>query len=323
MKEILLSGVKPTGKLHIGNYFGAMRQFLDMQNDYDSHIFIADLHALTSVQDPNLMKEYITDLVIDYLAVGLDPKKVTLFQQSAVPQVTELAWIFNCMTTMPYLMRAHAFKDAEAKNKEINVGVFDYPILMAADILLPNANVVPVGKDQKQHVEIARDIAEKFNRTYGETFTLPKARILEETATIVGTDGQKMSKSYNNTISLFGTDEEIKEAVMKIPTDSAGIEDSKNPDASIIYQIHSLLLNDVERIELRKKFTDGGVGYKQLKDDLISDLQKFISPIRQKREDLIKNKRKVLKMLEKNNNKMHKKIEARMKDIRKKVGLTI
>lgn len=323
MKEILLSGVKPTGKLHIGNYFGAMRQFLDMQNDYDSHIFIADLHALTSVQDPNLMKEYITDLVIDYLAVGLDPKKVTLFQQSAVPQVTELAWIFNCMTTMPYLMRAHAFKDAEAKNKEINVGVFDYPILMAADILLPNANVVPVGKDQKQHVEIARDIAEKFNRTYGETFTLPKARILEETATVVGTDGQKMSKSYNNTISLFGTDEEIKEAVMKIPTDSAGIEDSKNPDASIIYQIHSLLLNDVERIELRKKFTDGGVGYKQLKDDLISDLQKFISPIRQKREDLIKNKRKVLKMLEKNNNKMHKKIEARMKDIRKKVGLTI
>src|SRR3990167_4259767 len=191
-KKILLSGVKPTGRPHIGNYFGAMKQFVELQNEYETHIFIADLHALTSVQNREELEENTLGVLLDYMAIGLDPKNVTLYKQSDVPQVAELAWIFNCLTTMPYLMRAHAFKDAEAKNKEINVGLFDYPILMAADILIQDADVVPVGQDQKQHVEYARDTAQKFNNIFGEVFKLPEAMILEGMATVLGTDGRKM-----------------------------------------------------------------------------------------------------------------------------------
>jgi tryptophanyl-tRNA synthetase len=323
MKKVLLSGVKPTGRPHLGNYFGAMKQFVDLQDDYDSHIFIADFHALTSVQNRDSLEENIINEFLDYLAIGLDPKKVTIFKQSDVPEVTELSWIFDCITTMPYLMRAHAFKDAEAKDKEINVGVFNYPILMAADILLPESDVVPVGKDQKQHVEYARDIAEKFNRIYGDTFKLPKELILEDVQTIPGTDGQKMSKSYGNTIPLFATDEEIKKAVMSIPTDSAAIEDSKNPDESVIYQIHSLVLNDEQKQSLRKRFEEGGLGYKEAKENLIEDLIKFISPMREKREELAKNKNKIIKVLQKGGKRMRKKIQPKMNEVRKKIGIKI
>lgn len=323
MKKVLLSGVKPTGRPHLGNYFGAMKQFVDLQDEYNSHIFIADLHAMTSVQDGLVMSDNIVDEFLDYLAIGLDPKKVTLFKQSDVPEVTELAWIFDCITTMPYLMRAHAFKDAEAKDKEINVGVFNYPILMAADILLPGADVVPVGKDQKQHVEYARDIAEKFNRIYGETFTLPKELILEDVQTVPGTDGQKMSKSYGNTIPLFATDEEIKKAVMRIPTDSAGIDEPKNPDESIIYQIHSLILDKSGKAALREKFEKGGLGYKEAKENLIDDLIAFIAPMRERREKLARNKSKVIKILQKGGKKMRKQITPKMDEIRSKVGTKI
>ena len=204
--KILVSGVKPTGRPHIGNYLGAMKQYADLQNDFESYIFIADLHALTTLQNPTELRSNIFDVALDYLAIGLNPDKVTIYKQSDVPQVAELAWIFESLTTMPYLMRAHAFKDAEAKNKEINVGTFNYPMLMAADILLPDADVVPVGLDQKQHIEIARDTAEKFNRIFGETFKLPEPLIMDTVKTIPGTDGQKMSKSYKNTIGLFATD---------------------------------------------------------------------------------------------------------------------
>lgn len=323
MKKVLLSGVKPTGRPHLGNYFGAMKQFVDLQDEYNSHIFIADLHAMTSVQEGSVMTDNIVDEFLDYLAIGLDPKKVTLFKQSDVPEVTELAWMFDCITTMPYLMRAHAFKDAEAKDKEINVGVFNYPILMAADILLPDADVVPVGKDQKQHVEYARDIAEKFNRIYGETFKLPKEIILEEVETVPGTDGQKMSKSYGNTIPLFATDEEIKKAVMSIPTNSAGIDEPKNPDESIIYQIHSLVLDDSAKATLREKFEKGGLGYKEAKENLINDLIAFIAPMRERRKKLAANKSKVIKILQKGGKKMRKQITPKMDEIRRKVGTKI
>ena len=214
-KKILISGVKPTGRVHIGNYFGAMRQFVDLQNKFESYIFIADYHAMTTVQNREELKQGIIDVALDYLAIGLDPKKVTLFKQSDIPQVAELGWIFNCITTMPYLMRAHAYKDAEAKNKEINVGLFDYPLLMASDILIQDADIVPVGQDQKQHVEYARDTAQKFNRIFGETFKMPEPFILPNVETVIGIDGRKMSKSYDNVIPLFATDEEIKKAVMK------------------------------------------------------------------------------------------------------------
>ena len=321
MKKILLSGVKPTGRPHIGNYFGAMKQFVDMQNDYDNHIFIPDLHAITSMTNGAELKQSVIDLILDYLAIGLDPKKTILFKQSDIPEVTELAWILGCLTTMPYLMRAHAFKDAEAKNKDINVGVFNYPVLMAADILLSDADIVPVGRDQKQHVEIARDIAEKFNRTYGETFKLPSEKIIEAVATVPGIDGQKMSKSYKNTIPLFATDDEIKTAVMKIPTDSAGIDDAKDPDKSIIYQIHSLILDDEGKMALREKFTKGGFGYKALKDALITDMIAFIAPLREKRAELAKDANVAIAVLKDGRTKIRSKVEAKINEVREKVGI--
>lgn len=311
-KKILLSGVKPTGRPHIGNYFGAMKQFVELQDEYEAHIFIADLHALTTVQNRVELEENTLGVLLDYMAIGLDPKKVTLYKQSDVPQVAELAWIFNCLTTMPYLMRAHAFKDAEAKNKEINVGVFDYPLLMAADILLPEADAVPVGQDQKQHVEIARDMAQKFNNTFGETFKLPEAMIVEDVATVLGTDGRKMSKSYGNTIPLFATDEEIEKAVMGIVTDS-GSEIPEN-----VYAIHSLLRN---KNDLEVIYAENKGQYKKLKELLIEDLKNFIRPMREKRQALEVDKEAVLEVLKEGGNKARERIGKKMEEVRRKVGL--
>src|SRR3989338_5628550 len=205
MQKTILSGVKPTGRPHIGNYFGAMRQFVELQNEYQSYFMIADYHALNLIQNAKEMRELSLDVAIDFLAIGLNPKKSIIFKQSDVPENTELAWIFDTITTVPYLKRAHAYKDAMAKGGEedVSAGTFSYPMLMAADILLYDPDVVPVGADQKQHVEIARDTADKFNRTFGDTFKLPDVMIMKDVAVVPGTDGRKMSKSYKNTISLF------------------------------------------------------------------------------------------------------------------------
>lgn len=313
-KKILISGVKPTGTVHIGNYFGAMKQFADFQDKYESYVFIADLHALTSVQDREQMSESILNVALDYLGIGLDPEKVVLFKQSDVPEVTELAWTFNCLTTMPYLMRAHAFKDAEAKNKEINVGVFDYPILMAADILIHDADVVPVGQDQKQHIEYARDTAEKFNRIFGDTFKLPESLILENVATVIGTDGRKMSKSYGNIIPLFATHEEIKKAVMGIVTDSSsGVPEN-------VYNLHKLFRSEEE---LKNLYEEKKGKYKDLKEALIEDMESFISPMRERREKFAKDKDYVIKLLSENGAKMRAKISSKMEDVRRKIGIKI
>ena len=250
-KKTLLSGVKPTGRPHIGNYFGAMRQFVNMQDEYNAIYMIVDYHALNFIQNKEEMSRNILDLALDYLAIGLDPQKSIIFKQSDVPEHGELTWIFDTITTMPFLMRAHAYKDAEAKNKEISVGAFNYPMLMAADILMYDTDVVPVGQDQKQHVEYARDTAEKFNRIFGSTslttsgqiFKMPESKILQDVAVVPGTDGQKMSKSYGNTIELFATQEEIKKAVMSIVTDSKSVGDPKNPDEDNIFKLHKLFMN--------------------------------------------------------------------------------
>lgn len=323
MPKILLSGVKPTGRPHIGNYFGAMKQFVEMQNDHQCFFILADYHALNSEKNPKALNQQILDLFIDYLAIGLDPRKNIIFKQSDVPQHTELCWIFDSITTMPYLMRAHAFKDARAKDKEINVGTFNYPMLMAADILLYSPDVVPVGSDQKQHLEITRDTAIKFNNTYGGTFKLPKEKILEEVATIPGTDGQKMGKSYNNTIPLFATDEEIRDAVMKIPTDSKSVEEPKNPDEINIFQIHKLLLDESGKKKLREKYEKGGLGYKEAKDLLINDLITFITPLRENREKVSKNKKKLIKILKKGGERARKIAEQKMKEVRKNIGVDL
>jgi tryptophanyl-tRNA synthetase len=274
-KPRLLSGQKPTGTPHIGNYFGALKQWVDLQNA-DAHeclFMIADYHALNFIQDPLQMKEHTLELLRTLLAIGIDPKKVTIFKQSDVAEHTELTWIFNTITTMPYLMRAHAFKDAEAKNSEINVGTFDYPLLMAADILLYDTALVPVGQDQKQHIEYARDTAEKFNRIFGETFRLPEPYILEQVAVVPGTDGQKMSKSYGNTIPLFASREEIEKAVMSIVTDSTG----DRPEN--VYAIHALIK---DKTSLDALYEEHKGKYKALKDALIEDLDAFIAPMRER-----------------------------------------
>ncbi len=322
-RKKLISGVKPTGRPHIGNYFGAMKQFVDLQNEYDSQIFIADLHALTTMQSAEKMKQGILDIALDYLAIGLDPEKVVLFKQSAVPQVTELAWIFNCITSVPYLMRAHAFKDAQSKNQEINVGLFDYPVLMAADILIQDIDIVPVGKDQQQHIEYARDIAEKFNRVFGETFKLPKANILQEVETIPGIDGQKMSKSYGNTIGLFAEDDEIQKQVMAITTDSKGVEESKNPEECNIFALHKLFSSENELGEIRTRYVEGGLGYKESKEILIENIKQFINPLREKRVKLAENPEKVLEILKKGGEVARQTAEEKMIEVRKKVGMSL
>ena len=282
-KPVLVSGIKPTGDLHIGNYFGAMRQQVDLfrSGKYKCFIFVADYHALNSVQDAEEMKRRTHELVMAYLAVGLDPKDVVFFKQSDVPAHTELCWIFDTITTMPYLMRAHAYKDAEAKNKELSVGSFNYPMLMAADILLYDAQIVPVGADQKQHIEYARDTAEKFNRVFKmDTFKLPEPYIMPDVATVLGIDGQKMSKSYRNIIPLFASREELARCVMGIVTDSSG----GRPEN--VYQMHRLVRSDAELAPL---YDEHRGNYKTLKETLIEDLDRYFAPIRATYQDLLLN----------------------------------
>ncbi len=315
-KKIILSGVKPTGRPHIGNYFGAMKQMVDLQNqfaDAEKFFMIADYHALNLIQDPKEMSQYIIDLSLDYLAIGIDPKQSNLFKQSDISAHTELAWIFNTITTMPYLMRAHAFKDAEAKNKEINVGTFDYPILMAADILLYDTTLVPVGQDQKQHVEYSRDIAQKFNNIFKtETFNLPEPLIMKGVEIIPGTDGRKMSKSYGNTIPLFATREEITKAVMGIVTDSGG-------DVPInVYNIHKLLKTEVE---LKTIYDENKGKYKILKEALIEDLDSMIKPLREKRAELEKNTEQIKAILADGAIKAKDKADAKLLTIKKNIGV--
>ena len=313
-KKVLLSGVKPTGRVHIANYFGAMKQFVDLANEYESYIFIADYHALNFIQNKEEMHQNIIDILLDYLAIGLDPKKVTLFKQSDISEHTELAWIFDTITTMPYLERAHAFKDAKAKNKEINVGTFNYPMLMAADILLYSPDVVPVGQDQKQHVEYARDVAEKFNRIFGETFKLPKEVIVKDMENIPGTDGRKMSKSYGNTIPLFAEYEEIKKCVMGIVTDSGG-DIPKN-----VYAIHKLFRPASELLPL---YESKAGKYKELKEILIEDMEKFIAPLREKRKEYEKDLPRALKILEEGSEKAKVVASAKLAEIKEKMGVKL
>lgn len=292
-RKRLLSGIKPTGRLHIGNYFGALKQFVDLQDEYETFVMVANLHALNGNPTKEELLHDTEALILDYLGAGLDPEKVVLFKQSEVPAHANLTVIFNTLVTVPYLERAHAFKDAEGKGKEVSVGTFDYPVLMASDILLYDTDVVPVGKDQKQHIEYARDIAGKFNYQYTELFKLPTERIMEDVATVPGTDGQKMSKSYNNTIPLFATDEEIQKAVMSIPTDSRRPDEEKNPDDLILYQIHKLF-NPSD--ELRAQYKQG-LGYGDAKKALIKDIVDFVTPLRQRRKKYEDNPKLVQEIL--------------------------
>src|ERR1035437_4936230 len=314
-RPVLVSGIKPTGDLHIGNYFGAMRQQVELTKEgkYKPFIFVADYHALNTMQDAEEMRRRTHELVMAYLAVGLDPKEVVFFKQSDVPAHTELCWIFDTITTMPYLMRAHAFKDSEAKNKEISVGTFNYPMLMAADILLYDAAVVPVGADQKQHIEYARDTAEKFNRVFkSEVFKLPEPYIMPKVAIVPGTDGQKMSKSYGNVIPLYASHEELKKCVMGIVTDSSG----GRPEN--VYAIHKLVRDEKE---LDAIYAENAGSYKMLKEMLIEDLNRYLLPIRTKYEELQRDPGIVEEVLRRGRQEARAVSEMKMEQVRKAIGV--
>lgn len=323
MKKRLLSGIQPSGTIHLGNYFGAIKQFVDLQYEYESTVFIADLHAITTIQNKKELSDNILNVALDYLACGLDPQKICLFKQSDLIEVTELTWYFNCITTMPFLERATAYKDANQKAKEINVGLFDYPILMAADILIQDADVVPVGADQKQHVEYARDVALKFNNIYGETFKLPAPLILKNVAIVPGLDGRKMSKSYKNTIPLFGTDEEIKKAVMKIVTDSKKPNEPKDPEGCNIFALHKLFLSENDLNILRNKYLAGTISYKESKDLLLEEILNLIKPMREKRKLYAKDLDQVRQILKVGAEKAKIIATEKINIIRNNIGVSI
>ncbi|MCA9366464.1 tryptophan--tRNA ligase [Candidatus Kaiserbacteria bacterium] len=276
-KKRLLTGLQSSGTLHIGNYFGALKPFTDIYEDYESFLMVADYHALTSLRDPKEMQQNVINVVKDYLAVGVDPKKAVIFRQSDNQDHMELGWVFDCMVTVPFLMQAHAYKDKVAKGLEANAGLFTYPMLQAADIALYDTDVVPVGEDQRQHIEYAREAVGKFNRAYGELLKTPNEMILDGVGVVPGTDGEKMSKSRGNTIPLFGTTEEIEKAVMSIVTDSAG----ERPEN--VYAIHTLLRSEEE---LEVIYTEHTGRYGDLKKLLASDIDAFVAPMREKRAQI-------------------------------------
>jgi tryptophanyl-tRNA synthetase len=317
----VLSGMQPSGHLHLGNYFGSMLPNLSYQGKTDQvFYFVADLHALTTVQNPDELRELRRDIVLDYLAAGFDPEKSILYYQSQIPEHTELMWILSTVAPMGLLERAVSYKDKVEKGISATAGLFTYPVLMAADILLYEADLVPVGKDQKQHLEIARDLAVKFNAAYGQTFKEPEPLIREEVAVVPGIDGQKMSKSYGNTIPLFGDESKIKKAIMGIVTDSKGATDPKDPDSCVIYQIHKLFLNESERHTLAGDYK-AGLSYGDAKKQLLAAYMDHFAAMRKKREEIAKKKGYAEEVLKKGAEKAKKVAEETMEKVHEKVGL--
>ena len=308
----LLTGLQPSGALHIGNYFGALKPFVDIYGNYQSMLMVADYHALTTLKNPVELRNNIFGIVKDYIAGGVEPDRATIFQQSYISAHTELTWIFNTLITTPFLELAHAYKDKEARGLETNVGLFDYPVLMASDIVLYDTDIVPVGLDQRQHIEYTRDIAEKFNKTYGETFTLPKAQILEIVAIVPGIDGKKMSKSYGNTIPLFGTKDEIAKAVMSIVTDSTG------DIPTHVYNIHRLFKTEGELAPL---YAANKRNYKASKEALIEDIEEVIRPMREKRENITDDD--VKRILKKGSEGAREEASLKMHEVHRKIGVDI
>jgi tryptophanyl-tRNA synthetase len=308
----LLTGLQPSGSLHIGNYFGALKPFVDIYEKYDSFLFVPDYHALTSLRDPAILRQNILNTVKDYVAAGVNPARATLYKQSDIQEHTELAWIFDCLVNVPFLMQGHAYKDKVAKGLEPNAGLFTYPMLMAADILLYDTDVVPVGEDQRQHIEYTREAAVKFNNAYGATFKEPKEMILQGVGVVPGTDGQKMSKSYNNTIPLFGSKDEITKAVMGIVTDSSG-ESPEN-----VYNIHRLFRGGESLANLYK---ENKGKYKALKEALIEDIESKVAPMRERRESITD--ADVARILKEGSDKAREFASAKIRDVRQKVGVTL
>ena len=317
----VLSGIQPSGRLHIGNYFGAMRQHLQLQAQNEGFYFIADYHAMTSGPKPDDLRTNKLAVAMDYLALGLDTEKTVFWCQSDVPQVTELTWILSCVTPMGLLQRCVSYKEKVEQGISANHGLFAYPVLQAADILIFDSNLVPVGADQKQHIEVTRDIAGFFNNTYGETFVLPKDYILASVAVVPGVDGRKMSKSYDNTIEIFEPESSVKKKVMKIVTDSTPVESPKDPDKCNVFALLKLVASPEELKEWDKKYRQGGMGYGDAKKRLAELLIEFFRPYRQKRAELEKNTDYVKEVLKKGAQRATAVAEKTLKRARIAVGL--
>ena len=317
----VLSGIQPSGRLHIGNYFGAMRQHLQLQAENEGFYFIADYHAMTSGPKPEELRQNKLAVAMDYLALGLDTNKTVFWCQSDVPQVTELCWILSCVTPMGLLQRCVSYKEKIAQGMSPNHGLFAYPVLQAADILIYNSDLVPVGADQKQHIEITRDIAGYFNNTYGKVFVIPKEYILESVAVVPGIDGRKMSKSYDNTIEIFEAEESVRKKVMKIVTDSTPVEDPKDPDKCNVFALLKLVASADELSEWEKKYRQGGIGYGQAKKRLVELLIECFKPYREKRAELERNVDYVQKVLYEGAQKARAVAQKTLSRARKAVGL--
>ncbi len=290
----VLSGIQPTGRPHWGNFFGAIRQYIDLQDDNDGLYFIADLHALTTVRDPQRLRGYVMDAALDLLALGLDPTKATMFVQSHVPEVSELNWILLSAAPMGLLERCHAYKEKKAKGLNADAGLFTYPVLMSADILAYDSEIVPVGEDQVQHIEVCRDLAGSFNHTYGETFVMPKAKTLANGARVPGTDGQKMSKSYDNTLPLFcggkfDTVKKIHKQIMRITTDSRAMDEAKEPEGDHLFDLYRLFATEPEIEAMAAMYRRGGFGYGEVKKAIAEASEAYFGPAREKRADLERN----------------------------------
>jgi len=317
----ILSGIQPSGVLHVGNYFGMMKPAIALQDEGEALYFIADYHALTSVRDPDVLRENVWRVAVDFLAAGLDPERAALFKQSDVPQVTELTWILSTVAPKGLLERAHSYKDKLARGLAPMVGLFSYPVLMAADILIYDSDIVPVGKDQKQHIEMTRDLAGKMNEQFGQIFKLPEARINPETEVVPGLDGQKMSKSYGNNIDIFGDEKETRKRVMSIVTDSTPVEAPKDPTKSTIFQLYSLFASKDEIASMRERFKKGGTGYGDFKKELFEKLWEYFSPMRKRREEILADKLYIDNVLVRGAKRANEVADDVMTRVRAAVGL--
>jgi tryptophanyl-tRNA synthetase len=316
----ILSGVQPTGKLHLGNYFGAIKQHIALQDEGECFYFIADYHSLTTIQDAATLREHVQGVALDYLALGLDPNKAAFYRQSDVPEVTELTWVLACVTNMGLLERAVSYKEKIDRGIEASVGLFTYPVLMAADILIVRSNLVPVGKDQVQHLEMTQDMAGKFNRAFGETFPIPNWR-LDKESKVLGTDGQKMSKSYGNAIEIFAEGKPLEKTVMGIKTDSTPMGQPLNPEGDNVFALYSLFASDAEKAEMAEQYRAGKIGYGGAKKALRAKIDAFFGPFRDRRTQLAQDPATVEDILRAGAKRARAEAEATMDAVRSATGL--
>lgn len=319
----VLSGIQPTGRFHWGNYFGAIRQYIDLQGEDEAYYFLANLHALTTIRDPELLRELTLEAALDLLALGLDPDQATLFVQSDVPEVSELTWLLMTGTPFGLLERCHAYKEKKEKGLSADTGLFTYPVLMAADILAYDSDVVPVGSDQVQHIEVCRDLAGSFNHQFGEVFVLPKAKVLESSAKVLGIDGEKMSKSYDNTIEVFEPVKSMRKKVMRIATDSRPMEEPKDPDTDLLYQLYGLFVDEAATEEMASTYRQGGFGYGDIKKTLADAAEAYFAPARERRAELAAQPDRVHQILGDGAQRARQKASEVLKRAQQACGLTL